>query len=70
MMTKQDFIALADMIIEANSRYSDVGFEVRQIEKLAKFCDQRNSRFNRARWVGYITGQCGPNGGKVGRIRW
>ena len=30
---------------------------------LADFCQSQNPRFNRARWIAYINGECGPNGG-------
>jgi hypothetical protein len=34
-------------------------------DALADFCASQNSRFDRERWLGYIAGECGPNGGKV-----
>ena len=64
MMTKQDFIALADWIRTAKG-YGVDEFNPKQVDKLAAFCKQRNSRFNRSRWLGYINGECGPNGGKI-----
>lgn len=30
---------------------------------LADFCVIQNPRFNRERWLAYIAGECGPNGG-------
>lgn len=33
--------------------------------ELADFCIEQNGRFNRHRWLDYIKGECGPNGGKV-----
>jgi hypothetical protein len=33
-------------------------------ESLADFCQSQNPRFDRARWLDYIAGKCGPNGGK------
>jgi hypothetical protein len=33
-------------------------------ESLADFCQSQNPRFDRARWLSYIAGECGPNGGK------
>jgi len=59
-MSKKDFIALADYIKNRKSRFSD---EV--ITELACFCILQNHRFLAQRWVGYINGECGPNGGKV-----
>ena len=59
MMSKKDFIAMADYI-----RTSDVKFKEGQLEVLAAFCKAQNSRFLRERWLGYIHGLNGPNGGK------
>lgn len=68
-MSKKDFIALADAIREANRRYSDPSgypFNPQTIESLAEFCEEQNPNFKRDRWLDYIAGKCGPNGGKVG----
>jgi hypothetical protein len=68
-MTKQHFIALADAIREHNSVLERYGkgkftpFSPDQIHTLATFCQSQNSRFNRERWLAYIAGECGPNGG-------
>lgn len=35
------------------------------VEKIADFCQSENSRFNRVRWMAYVNGDCGPNGGEV-----
>ena len=59
-MTKKHFIALADFI-KRNERE----FNNNQIELLADFCGYQNTRFNRSRWLQYIAGVCGKNGGKV-----
>lgn len=66
-MTKKHFIALADRIIRsspadrsANGIYSDS-----VIKDLADFCQSQNANFNRERWINYIAGKCGKNGGKV-----
>ena len=32
---------------------------------LADFCQSQNSNFNRERWLGYIAGTNGPNGGTL-----
>lgn len=32
---------------------------------LASFCAAQNPRFNRERWLAYIAGEVGPNGGAV-----
>ena len=57
-MTKQHPLALADSI------RSNGTFTPGQIETLADFCAAQNPAFNRERWLAYVTGDCGPNGGK------
>lgn len=64
-MTKQDFIALADMIKGMNDAEDKERFKPGQVAVLADFCQQLNPRFNRARWLGYIAGTNGPSGGRV-----
>ena len=73
-MTKKHFIALANTIaalepIKLNQVDSRASAEHRQWElmrdSLADFCQCQNTRFNRERWLAYIAGECGPNGGKV-----
>lgn len=69
-MSKKDFIALADAI-KAYQNLTSEGlplmqiFTDNQIKMLADFCQSQNPRFNRYRWLAYIAGECGPNGGKV-----
>lgn len=63
-MTKKQFIALADMIKEAN-RFDDHCFSREAILDLAQFCKRQNPKFDREKWIDYIDGQCGPNGGKI-----
>lgn len=66
-MSKKHFIALANAIrdnnrtAEQSSRYTV--FTTTQLNVLAAFCEQQNNRFNRQRWLDYIAGECGPNGG-------
>jgi hypothetical protein len=67
-MTKKHFIALADSIREHNKVMRVVfaermTFNTEQIDALADFCAQQNSNFNRERWLGYIAGTNGKNGG-------
>ena len=70
MMTKKDFIALADAIRQANTvndkmlRWRTL-FSWDKLEILADFCKRQNPRFEREKWIGYIEGLNGPNGGKV-----
>ena len=68
IMTKKQFIALADNIKEHNRcavNNGDIPFTSDQIDTLALFCQRQNSRFNRDRWLGYIAGENGPSGGKL-----
>ena len=73
-MSKKDFIALADAIREHNAfaaahPLADLGSELNspfrssQIEMLANFCRSQNPHFMRDRWLDYIAGKCGKNGG-------
>jgi len=62
-MTKKHFIALADAIREQNK--TPRPFLTDQIDQLAWFCQSQNSNFNRERWLGYIAGTNGKNGGAV-----
>src|SRR4030095_3780991 len=74
-MTKKNFIALADAIREHDApswlnkdaleraKTSLTPFTHEQLETLAQFCQSQNSNFNRTRWLDYIAGKCGPNGG-------
>ena len=71
-MTKQHFIALADSIRAYNAQAFPAGTNVvsplrfthTQIEAIAGFCASQNHAFNRERWLAYVAGDCGPNGGK------
>ena len=58
-MSKKHFIQLADAI-RASGKFTE-----EQIRTLADFCASQNSMFKRERWLDYIAGACGPNGGKV-----
>lgn len=65
-MTKQHFIALADVIREHNrvlDTASRARFTPEQVEALADYCASQNPRFDRERWLGYIKGTNGPSGG-------
>jgi hypothetical protein len=62
-MSKKHFIALADAVRKEN-QFGDKPFSVEQITTLADFCQSQNSNFNRERWLAYVNGECGPNGGK------
>jgi hypothetical protein len=72
-MSKKHFIALADAIREHNARALRIHgvnadrmmFSPEAIDTLADFCRQQNYDFKRDRWLDYIAGKCGKNGGKV-----
>lgn len=69
-MTKKHFIELADMIREHNQsgeRLDASGgfFTPVQISAMADFCAAQNPNFKRDRWLDYIAGKCGKNGGAV-----
>jgi hypothetical protein len=67
-MSKNDFIALADTIRAHNRNCSlDEMFTKLQIAALAEFCREQNSDFKRDRWLQYINGKCGQNGGAIRR---
>ena len=65
-MTKKTFIALADAIRDYEADCEQIGqphFNRRHIELLADFCQSQNPDFKRDRWLGYIAGTNGKNGG-------
>jgi len=73
-MHKKQFIALAEMVaglepINLKQKDSRATPEHRMWETmrdaLTDFCQQQNGLFNRERWLGYIAGENGPNGGTV-----
>jgi hypothetical protein len=79
-MTKRHFIALADAMrdLKPEDPHADgIGWntatqrEARMnqwddtCKRLALLCAEQNPNFLRGRWLAYIDGECGPNGGKV-----
>ena len=66
-MTKKHFIALADAIREHDETFAPSGseFTPEQLRTLAGFCKAMNFQFNQERWLDYIAGKCGKNGGKI-----
>lgn len=64
-MTKKKLIALADSIKNHKNTFGDCLFKDHQIKVLADFCQSQNVNFKRDRWIDYINGECGKNGGKV-----
>ena len=59
-MSKKPFIALANLIRARPHCFSELA-----VERPADFCQDQNPRFMRIRWLDYIRGECGSNGGKV-----
>lgn len=67
-MTKRHFIALADAVRNLSTHDDGESLELAHvIETLADFCQSQNPNFNRERWLAYVAGECGPNGGAVKR---
>lgn len=79
-MSKKHFVALADALkrlqpdmglptsISTPQGHAELNGKQAQWlltrDTLADFCKSQNGNFNRARWIAYINGECGPNGGK------
>lgn len=70
-MSKKHFIALAEAIIQHNQTQwadgQDRQFSPEQLEALAGFCKAQNPNLDWERWLGFIAGENGPNGGAVKR---
>lgn len=79
-MSKKHFIALADALKRAQPKESQFDMESksdssawldaklqwnRDVRAVADVCLNDNSRFDYHRWMSYIAGECGPNGGKA-----
>jgi hypothetical protein len=74
-MTKKHFIALADIVRSLKPTATEHGMSEhfdaemnqwrRMRAQLGDLCASSNPRFNRDRWLGYIAGTHGKNGGKV-----
>jgi hypothetical protein len=64
-MTKKHFIALADAVKSMVTHDDASSLEYAEVVSvLADFCQSQSENFNRERWLAYIAGECGPNGGK------
>jgi len=63
-MSKKHFIELANVIRRVAQERPDAAFSPYQVLALSQFCADQNPAFDRARWLAYIAGECGPNGGK------
>ena len=79
-MSKKHFIALADAMRDLKPpsfEESGIGLNTAHQREyrlyqwqdtcsaLADFCESQNAEFKRDRWLAYINGECGPNGGKI-----
>jgi hypothetical protein len=65
-MTKKHFIALADAIRDHNKQSPEkVRFNQDHLDTLAGVFTIQNPRFMPLRWLGYIAGTNGKNGGKI-----
>ena len=71
-MSKKHFIELANLMrgqkpIPGSVRTDYADGRLAQWEAdilgMADFCASQNSSFKRDRWLAYIAGECGPNGG-------
>ena len=73
MMTKKDFIALADelrpvldgVIATHETGKKTVYIEDRIINALCRFLAAQNPQFKEDRWRAYLAGEVGQNGGEV-----
>lgn len=63
-MTKKNLIALADAIREHNNTKKSTRFFNEQLESIADALAAMNPQFKRERWLGYIAGTNGSNGGQ------
>jgi hypothetical protein len=70
-MTKKHFIGLADALRrnvpdpESNAIEDERPFFDNIVRDIADFCQSQNPHFNRERWLGYIAGTNGKNGGTI-----
>jgi hypothetical protein len=69
-MTKKHFIALADYIKWHNNEarafpHTHKPFKPSHLDTLMKFCRSQNGNFSNGRFLGYIAGECGSNGGAI-----
>lgn len=64
-MNKKNLILLAEMIKDHNKPSLRDPFTQDHLNMLAAFCAKTNPNFNRERWMDFIKGRCGPNGGEI-----
>ena len=61
-MTKKDFIRLADYLRHINWKTDEARLILGTI---CDFCKATNPRFDEEKFLGYLAGTCGPNGGAI-----
>jgi hypothetical protein len=68
-MSRKNFIELADAIRRHNELQqgttNPIVFGAFHLNTLATFCQSQNPAFKRERWLGYIKGVNGKNGGSI-----
>lgn len=67
-MSKKHFIALANALIASKpADHWDANKKAQwelDVRYIANVLAQSNPRFKRERWMDYVNGLCGPNGGQ------
>ncbi len=61
-MSKKDFVALGTMCKESLGQSE---MSTAAIIRIADFCQKQNPQFMRERWLDFVAGNCGPNGGAI-----
>ena len=65
MITKKQIIEIADTIKDI-ARDADGLIELSLVvDKFADYLAAQNPNFKRERFIAYVNGECGPNGGMV-----
>ena len=65
MITKKQIIKIADTIKDI-ARDADGLIELSLVvDKFADYLAAQNPNFERERFIAYVNGECGPNGGAV-----
>ena len=74
-MSKKHFIALADALRGTRPSQRDIEMLTgeyqqwkRDRDAIAQICILSNAYFKLDRWLDYIDGKCGPNGGHVTKL--
>ena len=63
-MSKRDFVALADAF-RVHPQDEPAWDRMDVLDTLVTFCKRQNPAFKEERWLDYLEGRCGPNGGKL-----